>query len=92
VINWCLSLRLLDGVLVGAKESLKVSLSAKEYVSCIEDNAISIRPKKFPCGENMCFCEMCGPTFWFLGRSLGEPSRELTFCVVLGVLASAFLS
>jgi hypothetical protein len=33
VINWCLSLRLLDGVLVGAKESLKVSLSAKEYVN-----------------------------------------------------------
>ena len=24
VINWCLSLRMLDGVLVGAKESLKV--------------------------------------------------------------------
>ncbi len=52
VINWCLSLRLLDGVLVGAKESLKVSLSAKEYVKYIEDNAIAMRPKKAPlCGK-----------------------------------------
>ncbi len=24
----------------------------------IEDNAISMRPKKFPCGANMCLCEM----------------------------------
>ena len=30
VINWCLGLRLLDGLPVGAKESLKVSSQWKE--------------------------------------------------------------
>ena len=33
VINWCLGLRLLDGISVGAKESLKVEQSTEDYWS-----------------------------------------------------------